>query len=696
MFVSTLDDLATVPAYQRAFGPPRISPDRVTGPGTNTSSTTAAMLTAAKALAASGLAPEHDLVFAAVAQEETGLNGMRRLYAEWRDRAVAFVDILGDGRSITYGALGIHWWKVHVDGPGGHTLQGGLPNVNQGIARAVDRIFQLPQPGAHPEARTVLNVAVLSSGEVFNHKPETGWFSLDIRSLDGNELESIEKAVRAILREVGAETGVSFEMEAVTQIPGAQIPGMADSDLVRTSAAIARSMDLQPTFSNAGSANLNVALAGGTPAIGLGGGRGGQRGSLDEWADRAAMMRQRPARLPPRDDLRWRPGCRTLIRRPVGPPGTLWLNAARVGVGPRVRQTLQAAQPHRLQELERVAGGGESRAQEVVEGQAGAAPLAAPHLLAEVYGHGSRLQVRSLGEREVVGAHRAHGAAGQQVAQDRPGGHTPLGCVRAVQDLVEEEEDGRAAVLRVGGFDDVADPQELRHEERHALRHRVVHAHARAYPDPGHVHSRRRIPARRRTASTTLVPSARRSVLFPDMLEPVTRRKLAGRADLHVVTHAVPGCSRGCPSAPARSTGGPLLRERRKAPVRVVVRDRRERRQRLPRTERLEPGPHRLAGAPPPAVQRRRQVDVGEQDGRERSIHEVTPALHRVQQAGEPQELPRRGVPRAVQLAAEILQVGCRPRLGLEERHLRNVRPQREPSLLHRSQLCVDPPPRAS
>ena len=291
VFVSTLDDLATVPAYQRAFGPPRISPDRVTGPGTNTSSTTAAMLTAAKALAASGLAPEHDLVFAAVAQEETGLNGMRRLYAEWRDRAVAFVDILGDGRSITYGALGIHWWKVHVDGPGGHTLQGGLPNVNQGIARAVDRIFQLPQPGAHPEARTVLNVAVLSSGEVFNHKPETGWFSLDIRSLDGNELESIEKAVRAILREVGAETGVSFEMEAVTQIPGAQIPGMADSDLVRTSAAIARSMDLQPTFSNAGSANLNVALAGGTPAIGLGGGRGGQRGSLDEWADRAAMMR---------------------------------------------------------------------------------------------------------------------------------------------------------------------------------------------------------------------------------------------------------------------------------------------------------------------------------------------------------------------------------------------------------------------
>lgn len=291
VFVSTLDDLTTVPAFQRAFGPPRISPDRVIGPGTNTSSTTAAMLAAARAFAASGLVPEHDLVFAAVAQEETGLQGMRRLYEEWRDRAVAFVDILGDGRSITYGALGIHWWKVQAEGPGGHTLQGGLPNVNQGIARAVDRIFRLPQPEAHPESRTVLNVAVLSSGEVFNHKPESGWFSLDVRSLDGTLIESIEEDVRAVLRETSAETDISFAMEAVTRIPAAQIPGLEDSELVRTAGAIARWMNLEPTFSNAGSANSNVALAGGTPAIGIGGGRGGARGSLDEWADRAAMMR---------------------------------------------------------------------------------------------------------------------------------------------------------------------------------------------------------------------------------------------------------------------------------------------------------------------------------------------------------------------------------------------------------------------
>ncbi|MGD1892156.1 MAG: hypothetical protein ACFB15_16400 [Cyclobacteriaceae bacterium] len=44
-------------------------------------------------------------------------------------------------------------------------------------------------------------------------------------------------------------------------------------------------------MSNRGSSNMNVAIAGGTPAIGLGGNRGGQRGFADEWADIPAMMR---------------------------------------------------------------------------------------------------------------------------------------------------------------------------------------------------------------------------------------------------------------------------------------------------------------------------------------------------------------------------------------------------------------------
>ncbi len=293
VFVSTLDDLASIPPLQRAAGrPPYVDGDRVMGPGTNTSATTEAMLAAAQAYVATGRQPLHDLVFAAVAQEETGLVGMKALYTAYRDRALAFVDILGDGRSITYGALGIHWWRVVARGPGGHSLGGGMPNVNQAIGRAVDRILSLPQPPASDNPRrTILNVAMLQSGAVFNHKPDSGWFSVDMRSLDAEVIAANEAAVRRIVTEVASETGLTLTMQPVSRTPGGQIAGADTSLLVRASTAIGQSLGLSPRLGNAGSANLNVAIGGGTLAIGLGGERGGARGQPGEFADIPAMVR---------------------------------------------------------------------------------------------------------------------------------------------------------------------------------------------------------------------------------------------------------------------------------------------------------------------------------------------------------------------------------------------------------------------
>ncbi len=292
VFVSTLDDLATVAAHQRATtAKPRIEGDRVIGPGTNTSTTTAALVAAADALITSGVQPEHDLVFVAVAQEETGMVGMKALYAQWKDRALAFVDVLGDGHSVTYGAITIHWWKVVASGPGGHSLNGGVPNVNQGISRAVDRILQLPQPDQYKADRVVVNVAMLQSGAVYNHKPDTGWFSLDVRSLDGARVEEVEAAVKKVLAGVTAETTIRFDMQPFQITPGGQIPGLRESALVTTAEAISAHLGYAAQLGNAGSANLNVPLGQGSVAIGIGGNRGGQRGFPDEWGDIPQMMR---------------------------------------------------------------------------------------------------------------------------------------------------------------------------------------------------------------------------------------------------------------------------------------------------------------------------------------------------------------------------------------------------------------------
>lgn len=292
VFVATLDDLSTVADHQRAAGtPPRIEGDRVVGPGTNTSLTTVALISAARALVEQGFTPEHDIVFSAVAEEETGLRGMRALYAEYEDRAFAFVDVLGEGSSLSYGALGIHWWRINAFGPPGHTLNGGLPNMNQAIGRAVDRILQIEDPQLFDDRRTRLNVAILNSGAVFNHKPESGWFSLDARSLDPEHIESMEKQTRDILDTVTAELGIRFEMEPVSMTPPGQIEGARESTLVQNSVAISDYLGTSPTLSNAGSANLNIAIAGGTLSIAISSERGGQRGFADEWADIPILQR---------------------------------------------------------------------------------------------------------------------------------------------------------------------------------------------------------------------------------------------------------------------------------------------------------------------------------------------------------------------------------------------------------------------
>ena len=292
VFVSTLDDLAGVAEHQKASGRlPYISDNKVIGPGTNTSSITVSMLMAAEAILETGIKPHYTLVFAAVAQEETGLQGMKLLYDELKNDAIAFVDILGDGRSLSYGALGIHWWKIQVSGPPGHSLNGGLPNVNQGIGRAIDRILSLDYPVKYKDQNTVINVGMIESGNVFNHKPEQGWFSLDVRSLDGKVIEEIETEVASLIAKVGAETGVELKMEPFQLTPGGQIPGALESELVTLGVSISQFLGYEPNMSNRGSSNLNVAISQGTPALGLGGERGGRRGFPDEWADIGSMTR---------------------------------------------------------------------------------------------------------------------------------------------------------------------------------------------------------------------------------------------------------------------------------------------------------------------------------------------------------------------------------------------------------------------
>ncbi len=290
VFITMLDDLPEIAELQKTgMFPPHRDKERVVGPATELQSLNAAMLLAAEALVQAGITPEHDIVFASVAQEETGCIGMKALYESWQDRAIAWVEVLGDGHKIVYGAPFIHWWKVMATGSGGHTEETNLPNLNLGIARAVESILDLPYPKKYED--TFINIGIIQSGDVYNHKPKSGWFSLDLRSMKGEIVREIETDVRTILGCVEKETGIPFEMESVTVLNGGQVPGARESRLVQIAEEISVKLGYKPEISEKGCCNMIIPISHGRLAIGLHGDPGGQRATAEEWADIPSMIR---------------------------------------------------------------------------------------------------------------------------------------------------------------------------------------------------------------------------------------------------------------------------------------------------------------------------------------------------------------------------------------------------------------------
>jgi acetylornithine deacetylase/succinyl-diaminopimelate desuccinylase-like protein len=70
-----------------------------------------------------------------------------------------------------------------------------------------------------------------------------------------------------------------------------QLPGIAESPLVGTAAAIVQWLGMEPKVTSSGSASVRVATADATPAIVLGGESEGAAGAHDEWADIPTMLR---------------------------------------------------------------------------------------------------------------------------------------------------------------------------------------------------------------------------------------------------------------------------------------------------------------------------------------------------------------------------------------------------------------------
>ena len=270
---------------------------RLSAPGIGDNSRSLAVVLAMiRALNEAHVQTASDILFVAdVGEEGTGdLRGVKYLLKEgrYKGRVGQFISIDGSGHGddIVTGAVGSRRYRVTFTGPGGHSFGAfGLVSPAFAMADAMKRLGAVRVPET---PKTTFNVGVVGGGTSVNSIPNAMWMEVDMRSESPVELEKLETAFLALVKEsAAAENKARSTTEGVVnadvKLIGARPSGQTKSDaaIVQIAAASVRAAGLTPTFSYSSTdANLPISL--GIPAIRLqSGGTSDHAHALDEWID---------------------------------------------------------------------------------------------------------------------------------------------------------------------------------------------------------------------------------------------------------------------------------------------------------------------------------------------------------------------------------------------------------------------------
>ncbi len=256
----------------------------------------AVVLATARAVKQSGVRFDGRVLFVAnVGEEGPGnLRGTRHLLGTtYKGKVDYFISVDGTGNDITSRAVGSNRYRVHFQGPGGHSYGAfGMPNPIHAMGRAIASISEIKVPRS---PKTTFNVGIVSGGTSVNSIAMEGVMDVDMRSESAEELakvdvlvrKAIDDAVTAELARWPASTkGLKVRIDTIGIRPtGAQ----SDSArIVRAALAAAHELGLKPGI-GASSTDSNYPISLGIPAITIdGGGDGSGAHSHDEWYDDGA------------------------------------------------------------------------------------------------------------------------------------------------------------------------------------------------------------------------------------------------------------------------------------------------------------------------------------------------------------------------------------------------------------------------
>ncbi|WP_027459926.1 M20/M25/M40 family metallo-hydrolase [Deinococcus murrayi] len=222
-------------------------------------------------------------VAANVAEEGLGdLRGAKHLIATHRERLGAFIAVDGYlGVAVTR-AVGVRRYRATFLGPGGHSWGDQAPSALHALGTAIHDLYALRRPAS---PRTTLNVGLASGGTSVNTIASSAELLLDLRSLDPELLDDLDRRAQAALHGAARAVGVGLRLERVGDRPGGDLGAAPLLDLAREAAREGRT-DLRLASS---STDANAAAPHTLPAIALGVYRGGNAHREDEWVQVSSL-----------------------------------------------------------------------------------------------------------------------------------------------------------------------------------------------------------------------------------------------------------------------------------------------------------------------------------------------------------------------------------------------------------------------
>lgn len=234
-----------------------------------------------------------DILFVcSVGEEGNGdLRGSKYLFNKSGIQIDGFISVDGvNVNRVLRGATGSKRYRVHYDGPGGHSWNAfGTPSAIHAIGRAIAKISDIQ---TKTDPKTTFTCGTIHGGTTVNSIAAHVEMELDMRSAGASELDELEAQILPIFEQAAKdenarwgykdEDGVKLTLEPIGHRPGGSQSD--EVSVLQAARGAMAALDI-PLYSYAfASTDHNIAVNKGVPATTLGGGgREGFNHNVKEW-----------------------------------------------------------------------------------------------------------------------------------------------------------------------------------------------------------------------------------------------------------------------------------------------------------------------------------------------------------------------------------------------------------------------------